>query len=131
MNPIVLFLALAASTAAGPATAGQPISESLVECAALFESSNRWFPDRRTTAKGRSLRAASGALLDEAAVAAREEGRREIDAYLARTLAAKQASWDGKGMLHLLTEDGREWFKYCGSLARHRGLDLQAIALAP
>ncbi|WP_238365323.1 hypothetical protein [Mesobacterium pallidum] len=119
---------LAAVLAASPAVAGQPISESLLECAALFDSSNRWFPERASSPKARKIQAVTDALLGEAERVAQEEGRREVVAYMTQVWHAKQDSWDARGKFYMFTDDGQDWFAYCASLARHRGLDLSAAA---
>ena len=121
MRNLCILLAAVLST---PAAASQPISESLVECAALYDMSNRAFPERRETPDGERLENARAELLDAALGRAQEEGRSDAQGYVAELLPLKEAGWDAKGVQYVFTQDFRDWMGYCRSVSEHLGVDL-------
>jgi hypothetical protein len=107
------------------ATAAQPISESFVECAQLFDLSNRAHPSRRDTENGAMLRYAAEQMMSGAHAEAETEGRKNIPAYLEQMAQDKACKWDEKGGLYVMTQDFRDWAAYCRSLAQSRGISLK------
>lgn len=122
MRKLILGICLVVPLAA---QAGQPISESFVQCAQLVDSSNRWFPERRGSEKGEKLRIASERLMAEAEAEARREGISDVPAYLAALSAEKAAFWDARGLPLLASEEFRDWMQYCNKLAASRGVRLK------
>ncbi|MBU3258467.1 hypothetical protein KPG71_00420 [Roseovarius sp. PS-C2] len=118
--PVVLALALAAT----PLQAGQPISESLVDCAMLFMITNRAEPARANHGKGYALDRAKDKLLIAAQSRAHQEGRDDAERYVADLAGAKAEKWDAKGARYIMTQDYRDWIGYCASLIDHLGLEL-------
>lgn len=118
--PVVLAMALAAT----PLRAGQPISESLIDCAMLFTITNRAEPDRANHGKGYALDRAKDEMLIAAQARARQEGRDDAARYVADLATAKADKWDAKGMRYVLTQDYRDWMGYCASLIDHLDLEL-------
>lgn len=110
---------------AATAIAGQPVSESFVECAQLFDLSNRADRSRRDTEKGAALQYAAKQMMSRAHAEASAEGRQNIDVYLEETARDKACKWDEQGPLYVMTQDFRDWAAYCRSLARSRGLRLK------
>lgn len=106
------------------AEAGQPISESLMQCSTLYQSFERQDPSGGNRMKREKMLRAAQASRGEAHVAAGQEGRQNIDAYLDAVESRKHAFWDSKGVMYLLSEEGRDWAMYCGKLGKHRGLKL-------
>ena len=121
MRKTAVMLCLALPVAA---SAGQPISESFVECAQLFDMSNRQEPARRATDKGAALEYAAAQLMQAAADEAAREGRRAIPAYVAEMAEVKASRWDAEGVTYVLSQDFRDWMGYCKSLAKSRGVAL-------
>ena len=119
-------LGLMVILAATPVQAGQPISESLVDCGTLFDLSNRAFPERRETEKGASLAHASDQFLTAAREQARAEGRASPERYVEDMIGTKEENWDGKGLSYVFSQDFRDWIQYCRSLSDHLGVDLTA-----
>ncbi len=112
--------------ALGPvrADAGQPISESLVDCAALFTISNRAFPERSDAGKGRVLEQFRETLLAAAELRARSEGRKDPSGYVCELEAEKDALWDARGAFFVFSEEYRDWARYCRALSDHLGIAL-------
>ena len=106
-----------------PAGAGQPISESFVECAQLYDMLNRAEPARRGTEKGAMLEYAAAQLMRGAPNEA--EGRQGVGAYLDEMATTKAEKWDAKGLGYVMIQDARDWFANCRSLARDRGIALK------
>ncbi len=120
MRPFV-FLCL---IAAFPANAGQPYSQSLAQCAALMDISNRLAPERRSTDNGRKLTQLREAYYMEAVAQAKREGHRPPTRQVAKLYAAAAEDWDSRGLLFLFSEDARDWFAYCRKFGAHLGLVL-------
>ncbi len=118
-----LSLCLVASLA-GTAHAGQPISESMVDCAAIFSASNRWFPEKAGGEKGLALAHAANRFLEAAMHEATAERRDDPAGFVADLLPQKEAAWDEKGMTFPFTQEFRDWADYCRALARDRKIDL-------
>ncbi|WP_135503345.1 hypothetical protein [Roseovarius aestuariivivens] len=108
-----------------PVNAGQPISESLMDCAALYTMSNRLVPARPLTRKGEKLEQAAAVLQAAAERQAIIEGQANPRDYVARLCPQKQAHWDKRGAMIVFSEEFREWMTYCRSLSRHLDLRLQ------
>ncbi|RKF16961.1 hypothetical protein D6850_05390 [Roseovarius spongiae] len=116
---------MALVVAPGMASASQPISESFVQCAQLYDLSNRYDPSRRSTEKGAMLEQAAAKFMTGAQSEARKEGRSDVSEYLAHMAETKAADWDAKGRSYVFTQDFRDWMSYCRSLARSRGIKLR------
>lgn len=125
MREILALSMIAGLASPGAAHAGQPISESLVDCATLVTLSNRAFPDRLNTSKGRALDRAGRRLLDAARDQARAEGRADVRAHVAALAIAKAETWDAKGTAYVFTQDFRDWMSYCRSLSNHMDIALR------
>ncbi|MRU14186.1 hypothetical protein FDP25_01965 [Roseovarius sp. A21] len=119
-----LIAGLAMTLSATPLQAGQPISESLVDCAMLFTITNRAEPERANHGKGYALDRAKDKLLVAAQARAHQEGRGNAERYVSDLASAKAEKWDAKGMRYIMTQDYRDWIGYCASLIDHLGLEL-------
>lgn len=119
MRVLIVSLALMLPV---PALAGQPISESLVQCAQLFDISNRLFPENRNSEKGQALAALSDRFVAAAKDEAYREGRRDAPRYVRVQSMAKAALWDAKGPRFVMTDEFREWAQYCRALGESRGI---------
>ena len=104
--------------------AKQPISESLVDCAALFTISTRAFPERQT-AKARALNNAATTLTRAAQTRAATEEQSDPQGYVDKLLREKRAKWDARGVNFIFSEEFREWASYCRSLSKHLGISLK------
>lgn len=120
MTRLLVLLGLLMAT---PAQATTPISLSLVDCAVLIDTSNRWYPDRRTTANGAILTYAAAQMRDAAHVrlATEEPNPHQV---LGAFEAARTAFWDAKGAILPRTEEFRERLGACRTLANVEGIKL-------
>ncbi|MDV7142449.1 hypothetical protein R3X27_07110 [Tropicimonas sp. TH_r6] len=125
MRPLMLCLTcLCVALGAVRAEAGQPFSESLVDCAALFTISNRAYPERRHAGKGLALEQLGETFLAAAEARARAEGRTDPTGYICDLEAEKTAAWDSRGAFFVFSEEFRDWTSYCRSLSDHLGISL-------
>ncbi|MDF0597074.1 hypothetical protein [Psychromarinibacter halotolerans] len=115
------FVIIAMLLVATPSGAGQPYSQSLAQCAALMDLSNRRAPDRRSGGKGMRMTAARDAYYAAAVAQAAREGHGDGLKRVAALYADAAADWDGRGMLFVFSEEAQDWFRYCGKLAAHLG----------
>lgn len=105
-----------------PAAAQQPYSESLVDCASLVTISNRMDPGRAEGGKGQALQDYGNRLLIGAVRQAEIEGRSDPVAHVRALVLEKNAYWDDKGMMFVLSEEFRDWMSYCRKFSRHLGI---------
>lgn len=108
-------------------TAGQAYSESLMDCAVLFDTVNRQDPGRENHGKGLFLSRVSETLEAEAKAQAISEGRTDPDAYLAAIKAEKITHWDSKGLRFVFSEDFRDWMRYCRKFSSHLGIEFEDL----
>ncbi|MDJ1008593.1 MAG: hypothetical protein QNJ13_12300 [Paracoccaceae bacterium] len=121
MRRILMVLVLAAA----PAAAGQPISESLAECAVIYEKSADIFADRGRHDHSETLLTSRDAFRAEAVMVGESEGRDDPVEYVLAVERAKAEKWGHLTLLKLaMNQDFRDWADYCRSLGRHRGLQV-------
>ncbi|SFR55855.1 hypothetical protein [Litoreibacter janthinus] len=104
-------LVLALSLVSTPAQAGQPIYESMAECAGIFKAMSEMM---ETQEKRDRL---NGAYLNWAKASADEAGH-----DMTPLISEKAEDWRSKGAKVAFTQDFRDWTKYCRSLAKHKHL---------
>ena len=110
------LVATALSLAPGSAGA-QPFSQSLMQCATLFETANRWFPNRLGLPDGQARADLARAFREAAALAAVSEGRADPLTYLRRHEAQAIALWTTEDATFLFTQDFTDWAGYCATIA--------------
>lgn len=116
------WLSLSAASVA-EAQNRQPISTSLVECAAIFGELATVGELRGRDASDVSQARDAAARFSEAAlVQARNEGQRDPKAHLTPIHVEKERNWDGRFANPLKLSDNKDWIDYCRSLGRDRGL---------
>ncbi|WP_224823511.1 hypothetical protein [Cognatishimia sp. MH4019] len=98
-----------------------------MDCAALFDLSNRMAPERANHGKGlvlsRMAERLERAALDEAVT----EGQGDPGLYIARTKAEKIDHWDRKGTLFVFSEEFKDWMAYCRKFSAHMGVDFDDL----
>lgn len=115
------FLSLPLILLAAPLQA-QPFSQSLMQCATLFETPLRLYPEREGTERHAALEEKTAEYRRGAFQQAKAEGQHDVLDYLDRIEAEAAADWDGRGALFLFSDEAKEWGSYCRKLHRH--LDL-------
>lgn len=99
--------------AASPTFAGQPISVSMAECAGITLAVSSYV---HTPYRKERILSISHAW----AKAAADEAGQDMSSVV----SDKADQWREKGRMVAFTEEFHDWTKYCGSLARHKGLKL-------
>lgn len=96
-----------------------------MQCATLFESPLRWFPDFADTPRGVRLIERAQDYRLAAETQAKREGRSNLRDYLFEVQSDAIAEWDSReNRLDFVTsEEMHDWGAYCRKLARHLGLD--------
>ncbi|MEL6596970.1 MAG: hypothetical protein AAFQ47_13600 [Pseudomonadota bacterium] len=110
-----------------PAKATQAYSESLMDCAVLFNTSNRINPERADHGKGLALSRIAEALEKAAHDQAVNEGQDAPESYLSQLKASKISHWDGKGLTYVFSDEFRDWMTYCRKFAGHLGIDFKNL----
>lgn len=124
MRPASIVFCAIAAAAPAPVAAQQPYSESLVDCAAIFTTTNRRFPERAEGEKGRRLQAVGDKLIVAALDQAKKEGVSDPGAHVNELYAAKSAKWDDRSLMFIFSEEFRDWASYCRKFTAHLGIDL-------
>ncbi|WP_298842751.1 hypothetical protein [uncultured Roseobacter sp.] len=105
---------------AAPAQTGQPISESMVQCGALYSVAAEWVSEG--PGQERLLHAAD--VWAQAAYArAEHKGRTDPENWVSGMWRSKCNGWYDHGAGYVFTQDFRDWTAYCRALARHEGLE--------
>ena len=99
---------------------GQPISESMVQCGALYAVAAEWVSEGEAQQR---LSRMAGVWENAAYARVHREGRADAEAWIAETWRSKCHFWADKGALYVFTQDFRDWTSDCRALARHEGLD--------
>jgi hypothetical protein len=99
----------------------QPYSESMLECAALYQNSAQFVTSEQ--ASERLLRAAR-LWADSAYDQSCAEGNPLDPISVWDRIDQKSAEWEAKGPALFFTEEYRDWMKYCRSFAHSRRLNL-------
>jgi hypothetical protein len=113
------FLAVILSVA-GP-VAAQPFSQSMAQCAGLFEGVRNVISKPENLAK---LDAAARAFSQAAVVEARAENREDPAAWVAQHQSEMRAEWEAYGGLAAFSQDFIDWTGYCRAFADDRGIDM-------
>ena len=115
MKNALVALALAIP-AAGTA---QPYSESMADCASLFQNAAQWV---QTDELSDRLMYSAVQWHAAAVSQAKTEGDTISDAGMWDKVDAKTEVWEAKGAGFMLTEEFRDWSSYCKSFAKHMNI---------
>ena len=107
--------------------AAQAYSESLMDCAVLYDTSNRIDPARANHGKGLALSRIAEALEKVAYDQALIERQDNPVAYLARLKSDKISHWDAKGITYIFSDEFKDWMTYCRKFAGHLGIDFKDL----
>ncbi|MEL7214012.1 MAG: hypothetical protein AAGK92_15210 [Pseudomonadota bacterium] len=121
----ISFLATLSALTLTPhvAEAGQPYSESLMDCAALMDMSNRMNSERANHGNGLVLSRIAEALEKAAYNQSLDEGRDNPGAYLEQLKSDKVTHWDAKGVSFVFSDEFKDWMAYCRKFSAHLGID--------
>lgn len=116
-----LVLALCLCVTGTAATAQQPISQSMAQCAGLNSALRDHIhtPDRLDR-----MDQMIGVWTDAAVSEAQTEGRADATTWVNAHALEMYDTWSSKSALQVLrSQEFKDWRDYCGALARSRGLD--------
>ncbi len=116
------FLSFVAAVLAGTGpAAAQPFSQSMAQCAGLYEAAGTMVASEDNRAK---LAWAAAAFSEAARVQAGAEGQDDPGAWVNRHQDAMRADWLARGTPAVLSQDFRDWTSYCRKFAKDRGIEL-------
>ena len=115
----ILTLAVSVLLTAPAGNAGQPISESMVQCSALYSVAGSWVENAEKAARLYSL---SDAWVAASEARAAAEGISLSQDRVNALWTHKCAEWSSKGRLYVFSQDFRDWMSYCKALGREVGL---------
>jgi len=99
----------------------QPFSESMMDCAAVYQSSAQFVTSEQATQKLlKATRQWAETALDQSCA----EGNDVEMSSVWDRIDEKAALWEAKGPTVVFTEEYRDWMKYCRSFARSRGIKI-------
>lgn len=106
---------------AGTAQAGQPFSQSMAECSAIYAVSADWVNDE---ARKGLLSTAADQWRAAALAQAQTEGLRNPQVTIDAQFDSKRQEWLDRGRMAVFSEEFGDWFDYCRSFAKNQGIDL-------
>ncbi|MCB1338251.1 MAG: hypothetical protein KDK10_12620 [Maritimibacter sp.] len=117
---ITQAMVLVAATVASPAAA-QPFSQSMAQCAGLYEALSALIstPDRKA-----KLDAAAAIFTETAWTEAEAEGQSDPAAWVDGHRRAMRDDWTAKGRGAVFSQDFLDWTGYCNRFATSRGIEL-------
>ena len=104
----------------GPELA-QPFSQSMAQCAGLYDAVGGFLsrPDRKA-----KLAVAAAAFGAAAVAEARTEGQDDPEGWVQGHRDAMRADWETRGKWSAFSAEYRDWTAYCAKFAKDRGIDL-------
>lgn len=100
-------------------TSAQPYSESMADCAAVFQNAAQWV---KTDVSADELMSVAIRWADAAIAQAAQEGDAMSEDALWAKIDGKTAQWEAKGGTVFFTQDFRDWSQYCRKFADHTGV---------
>lgn len=115
MRAIIIAVAMAC-----PSTAiAQPYSQSMVQCAALYQNAAQWVPSDDLAAQLMDVAHIwADASLDQSAL----EGKNITLDEVWVTVDAQTTVWEAEGAMFVFSEEFRDWTAYCKAFAKDRGI---------
>ena len=108
---------LAAALLLSPtALMAQPYSESMADCASVYQNAARWMPSEE---HANSMTYAAQQWHAAAVKQSHTEGREMTETAMWEKVDAKTKRWESKGALFPLSEEFNDWATYCQSFAGH------------
>lgn len=114
-------LVLAAALVTPLTAVAQPYSESMADCAALFQNAAQWVQSDENSDK---LMHAARTWAAAAVEQSHSEGRPVSSDVMWDKIDAKTENWEAKGPSFFLSEEFRDWTGYCRAFGRDRGIEL-------
>ncbi|MEP5727897.1 MAG: hypothetical protein ABJL67_00845 [Sulfitobacter sp.] len=99
----------------------QPFSESMAECAALYQNAAQWV---NTDESADKLMFAAISWADAALIEAQSEGPSATSDAIWQLIDRKTTRWEAKGEGVFFSQDFRDWTQYCRKFAKERGMEV-------
>ncbi|WP_371227770.1 hypothetical protein [Roseovarius sp. 2305UL8-3] len=99
----------------------QPYSQSMADCAAIYRNAAQ---SVHSDANVDDLMGVSQRWSEASVIQARAEGLVDPQDTMHAIIDSKTKDWEAKGKAVFLTEEFRDWTKYCRSFAKHVGVDV-------
>ncbi len=101
--------------------AAQPYSESMADCASLYQNAAQWV---KTDESADKMMYAAIQWAEAAVIQSQAEGRDlSIDAIWQK-VDGKTEKWEEKGAKVFFSQEFRDWTQYCRKFARDRGVSI-------
>ncbi len=105
-----------------PTTAmAQPFSESMAECAAVYQNAAQWVA---TDTAADKLMQASITWAEAAKTQAKTEVESQSEESIWAMIDEKTSHWEAKGNKVFFSQEFRDWTQYCRSFAKDRGISI-------
>ena len=101
------------------ALVAQPYSQSMAECAGLYQNAAQWV---KTDASSGELLALAGQWAKAAVKQAKHERINDAETTILQHIDATTVEWEEKGPSAFMSQDFRDWTSYCRSFAKHMKL---------
>lgn len=109
------FVVLVALLGAPCAAQAQPYSDSMADCAALYQNSAQFVSDDRADMFHYAMRQWHTAAVKQSA----KEGRPLTEKQMWEKVNAQSQKWEQNGAMFIFSQEFRDWSAYCKSFARH------------
>lgn len=103
-----------------PTAAGtQPFSESMADCASLYQNAAQWV---KTDESADKMMYAAIQWADAAVVQSKAEGNAVSSDAIWQRIDGKTEKWEAKGGRVFFSQEFRDWAQYCRKFAKDRGV---------
>lgn len=99
----------------------QPYSESMADCASVYQNAAQWV---NTDESADKMMHAAIAWADAALVQSQAEGRATTIEAIWDKIDGKTAEWEAKGSTVFFSQEFRDWMQYCRKFAKHNGVSI-------
>ncbi|KIN70772.1 hypothetical protein Z945_3236 [Sulfitobacter noctilucae] len=114
-------LALLFVLALPQSTSAQPFSESMADCASVYQNAAQWV---KTDDSADRLMSAAVSWAEAAVKQSYAEGQPTTAEAVWEKIDRKTEGWEAKGHKVFFTQDFRDWTQYCRSFAKAQGIAL-------
>lgn len=114
-------LALILTVCAPGAAMSQPFSQSMTDCAALYQAISQMI---RSEQDAYRLMYSVNKWADAAVVQAKAEGKSTDFETTWAEIEQKTTKWEERGKTFYFTQEFRDWAAYCRKFAKHAGVEI-------
>lgn len=103
------------------AAAAQPYSQSMLDCASVYQNAAQWV---NTDESADKLMHAATKWADAAVLQFKAEGKGVTLDAVWGSIDEKTEKWEAKGSEVFFSQDFRDWTQYCRKFAKDRGISI-------